>query len=408
MPLPEFSVKKEEHLLVHALGDYLEPLGCFSSFKELSRSLLYQSLLPQISEIVNGIEYGFYAAPPVYQKKKFFRAVAWNLERGMEYEGILHTLRHHPDLCTADLFFFPETDSGMVRSGNRNSARDLACELGMNYFFAPSYLNLCIGNSTEQHIQGKNLLGLHGNSILSRFSLENLRIVPLKNCKDKMKGEEKRIGCQKALVCEVDFPFQKITAICAHLDAHSSQRQRASQMETILSAVDSTPYPVLLGGDLNTNCYNTRHALFAFFGFWNKVFRGVDDVIENHYPYPDRTYDRFLFEILKRHGMKTDDFNEPGEGTLHYHVDDIKGNYLVREVVPEWCRKMMEKTLRRHGGQVSLKLDWFAARGLRPAGPETGAAPPHVLPNLKFGRKPLSDHDPIVVDLDIYAHSRFQ
>ncbi len=405
MTLPELSSKKKEYLLIHDLGDYLPALASFSSTRKLSRSLIFRSLIPQINEVVSGLEYGFYAEPPLYQKKKFYRGVSWNLERGMNYEGILRALKENPDLGSADLFLFQETDSGMVRSGNRNIARDLACELGMNYFFAPSYLNLCIGNSTEKHIGGKNLLGLHGNSILSRYPLENLRIVSLQNCKDKMKGEEKRIGCQKALICEVDFPFQKVTVICAHLDAHSSQRQRASQMESILSAVDTTPYPVLLGGDLNTNCYNTRHALFAFFGFWNKVLRGGDNMIENHYPYPDRTYDRFLFQVLKSYGMKTDGFNEPGMGTLHYHVDDIKGNYLVREVVPEWCRKVMEKTLRRHGGKVSLKLDWFAARGLRPAASETGAAPPRVLPHLKFGGKSLSDHDPIVVDLDIYGGS---
>ncbi len=98
--------------------------------------------------------------------------------------------------------------------------------------------------------------------------------------------------------------------------------------------------------------------------------------------------------------MDYQSFNETGVGTLHYHVDDLKGNHLVREVVPEWCRRVMDNTLRRHGGKVSLKLDWFAGRGLKPA---TGGLPPKVFPRTGFGGKTLSDHDPILVDVDIYS-----
>lgn len=388
-----------ESLLFHQLHEFLDTLGKLSSTKKLHNLALYQKLKKDIESVLNGIEYGFYALPSP-DKKPFYRAVAWNVERGIYLDGIIQTLKEHPQISNADLYLVTETDAGMARSRNKNVAREMALALGMNYFFAPSYLNLCKGNSVEAHYDGVNELGLHGNAILSRYPLEDLRIISLPNCKDKMKGKEKRLGCQKALIATVCLPSKKMTAVCAHLDAHSSHRQRAHQMKLILEAVKDDPNPVLLGGDLNTCTYNANHALFAFFGFWHKVFMGVDDVIDNHYPYPDRYFDRFLFKELKRYGMDYESLNEIGKGTLHYHVDDLKGNHLVKEVIPEWCRQIMEKTLRRHGGKVSLKLDWFAGKGIKAASQLPGASPPQVVSKLIKDGKPLSDHDAILLDFN--------
>lgn len=391
-----------ESLLTHELKDYLDNLGKFHSLRKLHRSLLYKSLKEELERVTNEGEYGMYAPPLPYEKKPFFRLTAWNVERGVHFDGILHTLKHHAEISKSDVFLLTETDIGMARTQNRNVARELALELGMNYFFAPSYLNLCKGNSIEGHYEGDNELGLHGNAILSRYPIENLRMVPIKNCKDKMKGKEKRIGCQKALIADVNFPFKKVGVVCAHLDAHSSQRQRAHQMKTILKTLKKNRYPVLLGGDLNTSSYNARHAFFAFCGFWFKVFHGADTVIENHYPYPNRFYDRHLFKVLKRHELDFESFNELGTGTLHYTVEDMRGNYLMQEVVPEWCRRVAENKLKQHGGKTSFKMDWFAGKWLKPASTESGALPPKVIPHLTHHGKPVSDHDPILVDVDVY------
>ncbi|MBI4411716.1 MAG: endonuclease/exonuclease/phosphatase family protein [Deltaproteobacteria bacterium] len=391
-----------ESLLTHQLKDHLRHLSHFGSLKALKKSIPYRALQNEIERVVGGIEYGFYAPALPLEKKPFYRVVAWNLERGLEFDGILHTLKNHPELSRGDVFLFSETDIGMARTQNRNVARELAKNLGMNYFFAPSYLNLCKGNAVEDHVAGENDLGLHGNSVLSRYPLDNLRSVPLKNCKDKMKGKEKRIGCQKTLLAEVSFPFKKVTVACVHLDAHSSQRQRAGQMKTVLDALKENPCPVVLGGDLNTSSYNARHAFFAFCGFWFKVFHGADRVIDEHYTYPYRFYDRHLFRHLREAGMNYVDFNEPGVGTLHYTVEDMRGNYLMQEVVPEWCRKVAENKLKKHGGKASFKLDWFAARGVKSANGNSKAVSPKVVSHLRFMGRPISDHDAIFVDVDIY------
>ncbi|OGQ07690.1 MAG: hypothetical protein A3G32_00650 [Deltaproteobacteria bacterium RIFCSPLOWO2_12_FULL_40_28] len=391
-------------LIEHHLNAYKDELQKYTSTKSLLKSALFKSLKDQILLVVNGMEADQFSLRVPYERKKFYRFVTWNIERGINFNDVVHVFKTHPDLSRADVIYLVETDIGMARTRNVNIARELARELKMNYFFATSYLNLCKGNLAEGHYEGENELGLHGNAILSRYPLHNLRTQPLKNAIDKMRGKEKRLGCQKALVCEIEFPFRKVTGVAAHLDAHSSQRQRAAQLKSILSFLAEGRHPLVLGGDLNTSSYNARHALFAFFGFWNKVFRGVDHVIANHYPYPDRYFDRFLFKVFKDYGFDYEHFNEIGQGTLHYSIEDIKQNHLVREVVPEWCRRVMEETLKRHGGKCSLKLDWFAGKWVKPAHSDLGALSPKVYHNLvcKNGT-PISDHDPILVDIDIYS-----
>ena len=87
---------------------------------------------------------------------------------------------------------------------------------------------------------------------------------------------------------------------------------------------------------------------------------------------------------------------------MHYTVEDMKGNYLMQEVVPEWCRRIAENTLKKHGGKASFKLDWFAGKGLKVANQDKGAIPPKVIPHLTHQGKPISDHDAILVDIDVY------
>lgn len=388
-----------ESFLDHQLGDYFPIMGQFSSLARLEKSLVYRSLKPAIEKLMSGIEYGFYApAPPASAptSKKHFTAVAWNLERGICFEGILYHLKNHPRLKDADLYFLTETDVGMARSANRNVARELARELELNYVFAPCYLNLCKGNEAEGHYEGENTMALHGNALLSRYPLTNLRSIPLRNCRDKMRGGEKRLGCQKAVLADVAMPGLRLTAAVAHLDAFSSHRQRADQMESIITALGLSPHPVLLGGDFNTSGYDSRNAFYAVVGFINKLLRGMGDIIANHAGYPFKYFDRFVFEVLERAGFDYQSLNEPGVGTFVYCVDDLKGNQIVTDVVPGWCRDAFIRIFKKFGGRVALKLDWFAGRKVRPA-LETGG-PPLVIHDLEYDDKPVSDHAAIRLD----------
>ncbi|MBL8149751.1 MAG: endonuclease/exonuclease/phosphatase family protein [Blastocatellia bacterium] len=396
----------EEKLIKHNLKVHFKELAQNSSTPELYTSSLYQQLKTDIEAVLRGCEYrkGLgYDLP----EKPFYRAVAWNVERGICFEAILEELKTNAILSRADILLLTETDLGMARSNNRNVARELAHELGMNYYFVPAYINLCKGSGIESDFEGENDLSLHGNAILSRYPIRDLQPIPLRNAKDKMKGKEKRIGNQQALALTVDFPQGSVRAVCIHLDALSAQVQRQRQMEVILKELKvEKGIPVILGGDLNTSTYNSRHAFYAICGFWYRVFMGAGNVIANHYPYPERYFESGLFNLIKSYGFDYERSNQLGAGTVHYSTSDFKKYKNLSDWVPQWCFAFIEWALRSHGGKCSLKLDWFATKEVnvvtRPfQDGEHTATQPFVIGGLNEDGKELSDHDPIVLDFTL-------
>ena len=323
--------------------------------------------------------------------KSRYRVVAWNLERGIEYEGQLKEFQAHPYLTSADVFLLTETDVGMARSGNRNIARGLARELALHYAFTPCYLNLAKGAGVENDAGGRNELGLHGNAILSRYPIRNARPVFLENGRDKMRGREKRLGRQTAAAAEIEFPNAELTVCSVHLDAQSRRRHRRDQMRDVLDGLGGAG-PAVIGGDWNTTTFNSSSALRAIMGFWRRVFMGPGHVIENHFLRPYAWFERELFELLETRGFDWRRANSLDERTTSYDVDDVKTHKNLREWVPAWCFDFIRWSLRRHGGKCPLKIDWFATRGVE-------AAAPVVLHEFREGRKPLSDHDAIGIDI---------
>lgn len=398
----------KEQLIIHNLKPYFSELSQFQNSEELRASSIYQRLLPEIDKVVKGSEYRCVTNNQL-TAKPFYRAVAWNLERGIYCDEILNELKNNELLNKADLLLLTETDLGMARSKNRNIARELALALGMNYYFLPAYINLCKGSGIEADFDGENEYALHGNAILSRYPMKDFQSIHLKNAKDKMRGKEKRIGNQQVLAATIEFPQGPIRAVCIHLDALSTQKQRQNQMISILDRLEVPDnMPVLLGGDWNTSTYNSSKAFYAICGFWYRVFMGVGNVIKNHYPYPDRYFERGLFQQLKKYNYDYETCNELGAGTNHYSIDDFKKIRNLSDWVPKWCFAFIEWALRPHGGKCSLKLDWFASRNLRVVTANDKlqyngykAIPAKVIQGIKYHDHEISDHDPISVDFMI-------
>lgn len=358
---------------------------------ELLAHPVYERIEPLATSVLTKAESESFARNEATARDEY-RVVGWNLERGIQYEGQLEALKNHEYLVRSDLLLLTETDVGMARSGNRHIARDLARELGMYYAFAPCYVNLSKGAGIEYDVEAENELGLHGNAILSRYPLHNVRSVRLKNGKDKMAGREKRLGQQTALVAEVAFPGKTVTAVSVHLDAQSSQPHRRDQMRDVLDGL-TDDHPVIIGGDWNTTTYNSSRAFHAIMGFWLRVFMGVDNVIDNHYLHPYNRFETALFELIESRGFDFRACNRLGEHTTSYDVDDVKTNKNLREWVPAWCFTFIRWALRNHDGKCPLKIDWFATRGLR-------ATNPVILHEFREGREPpLSDHDIIGIDI---------
>ena len=362
-----------------------------NSTSELEALSLYASLEPLVREVLDHADVGDFtrsAAPARPQ----YRLVAWNLERGIQFSGQLEALRSDPYLREADALLLTETDVGMARSGNRAVAQELARELGLHYACVPCYLNLAKGAGVERDHAGENDLGLHGNAILSRYPIQNVRPVRLKNGKDKMSGREKRLGRQTAVVADIEFPNFPVTVASIHLDAQSTQRHRHDQMRDVLDGL-ATDRPTIVGGDWNTTTYNSSRAFHAIMGFWLRVFMGVDNVINNHYLHPYNYFEKDLFGLIEASGFDYRQCNILGERTTSYDAEDIKTNKNLGEWVPGWCFACIRWALRNHDGKCPLKIDWFATRGIR-------CKDPTVIHHLREGREiPLSDHDAIGVDL---------
>lgn len=292
-----------------------------------------------------------------------------------------------------------ELDCGMARTDNRFVAREIATKLSYNYVFATCYIALSRGNRWEMRMSGENTTALHGNALLSPFPLRQAHSVALPNGKDKMRGTEKRLGCQRAVVADVEHPQGMFRAVSLHLDAHSSQPHRQRQMRIVLDHLEGLRprLPTLIGGDWNTSGYNSRRALYSILGYWRRVLMGVPYVVDNHYPYPERWFERKLFRELERRDYGYRDLNQLGRCTLHYDVRDQGSNENMADWIPSWCFPFINWALAKQQGRCSLKLDWFAGRDITAA--VADGLPPQVIGDLRDATGgTLSDHDPVVLD----------
>jgi len=364
----------------------------FASTPAFERSSLYHELRPALASVLEQTHGDSYLDRPAPAKSSY-RILAWNVERGKQLAGQRELFRSHEYLSTCDVLLLTETDVGMARSGNVDVARTLAQDLGMQYAFVPCYYSLVKGSGTERDIEGENDLGLHGNAILSRYPMRNLVPISLRNGIDKLAGNEKRLGSQTSLAATIDFPNLSLPAACVHLDANSTQRHRADQMRNVLEAVPSDG-PALIGGDWNTTTFDSSSAFRAIMGYWRRVFMGPGNVIRNHYLHPNRWFERHLFRLLENQKFDYRNCNHIGEHTIFYDVEDIRQHKGLAEWVPGWCFPFIRWALREHGGGCPLKIDWFAARGLR-------CSEPRVIHNLTCDGIALSDHDAIGVDVHV-------
>ncbi len=388
----------EESGLEHGLVEYFGELARFGSARSLEQSTLYQRLKPEIDRVMRTVlEESF--APPRPVAGSALRATAWNVERGIQLQGILEVLREHPRMCDSDVLMLTEVDLGMARTQNLHVAREIARALRLNYAFANSYISLVKGSGLEYHVRGENSLALHGNALFSRFPLLRAHRIALPNGKDLMAGKEKRLGHQQAVAAIVEHPHGPFWGVSLHLDAHCTQRHRHRQMRLVLDHLDALRprLPILIGGDWNTSTYNSKRAAYSILGYCRRVLMGVQHVVKNHYPHPDRWFERRLFGELKRRGYDYQGLNELGVGTLHYHVDDEAINTNMGDWVPGWCFWFIRWALNRVGGNCSMKLDWFAGRGIEPS----SESPPKVIGEIHDRDNPLSDHDPIVLDFSL-------
>lgn len=383
-------------ILEHSLNGRFDELLKFESLTALESASIHAEIKDEAERILNSVVYEEFANPGESALEDRISAVAWNIERGNIYEGIVDALKDHDGLNDKDVLLLTELDHGMARSGNRYVAQQIAKELGLNYAFAPVYIALQKGSGVEAMAEGDNTNSIHGLAMFSKWPMRNIQAVPLPNGKDKMWGTEKRLGWLRALIAEIEHPSGTFRAVTVHLDAHCSRAHRRLQMKIILDHLETLPaMPTLIGGDWNTTTFNSQSSTRAIMGYWRRVFMGPKNVAKNHLPHPERYFERPMFTDLERRGYNFRKLNNVGTGTLHYHVESIEKNTNLRDWVPEWCFPFIFWAANRVGGSVSGRLDWFAGKGIEP----TGNAAAKTIGDLKDETgTPLSDHDAITLD----------
>ncbi len=392
----------EPSTLDHELHRCFKDLAQFQSTEACMTSTIYSEIRPELERVLGGIEQGSFSPAESPRAGVTIRVAAWNIERGIQLDGVLEVLSSDPTLAASELLLLTEVDYGMARTANRHVAREIAAGLGVHYAFAPCYLALNKGAGVEAEAEGENTLALHGNAIMSRFPLRNAHTLALPNGKDKMVGREKRLGSQHAIIAEVDHPLGMFRTVALHMDAHSSQRHRHRQMRLLLDHLEGLEprLPVLIGGDWNTTTHNASRALYSILGYVRRVLMGVRGVLRRHYPHPDRWFERHLFRELESRGYNYRDLNVPGGCTLHYSIRDLSANKNMGEWIPQWCFSFINWALEKEGGRCSLKLDWFAGKGIRVDANDPEQAPA-ILVGMTEKEPPLSDHDPIVLGFTI-------
>lgn len=215
-------------------------------------------LIPEIDdvEVWNGAR----SAPP----RETLRVIAWNMERGRHWKDGVRLIRETESLRDPDVLLLGEMDLGMARSGNEHTTREMAKALGMNYAYGVEFLELTGGELGErERYPGENEWGYHGNAILSRYPLRDVRMLRLPGGEKWYDGKsyganeseqvQKRLGGRMALFATVRTG-RDVTLVTTHLessarDAPMRKRQTGLLLDALRGYAGDTP--VLLGGDLN-------------------------------------------------------------------------------------------------------------------------------------------------------------
>jgi endonuclease/exonuclease/phosphatase family metal-dependent hydrolase len=386
----------------------VERLRAIPTRRELERSPIWAATRDAVEELTAGLEFGRPRSPAPRPESGFVRAVTWNIERGNRLDATLAFLAENEAIRACDVLLLNEVDIGMARSGNRNVAAEIADRLGFEYVFGNSYLCLGHGDARDGQSAAANEVGLHGNTILSRWPLVRAENVSVAVTRDKFESSEKRLGHKKALWAEVDAPIGRLAVVSAHLDPYASPEQRVRQLADVLRTIESRQIeaPVLLGGDLNTTTYDLETIPRLLWNVALKMARGGFPHALDHYMRPHALYERALFEALRAAHFEIEPFNDMTRGSARYEVGTFDSESKIRDHLPGFVVHLLRWRLKPWNGVAPLKIDWFAARGLRalgggerrdPGGRESMS--PTVFERARWQGQALSDHDPVLVDV---------
>ncbi len=182
----------------------------------------------------------------------------WNIDRGGHLDDIKAQMRRlKPDVC-----IFQEVDLGARRTHGQDVAKELAEAFGMNYVFAPEFLELSQGTPEDPAYHGQALLTTLPvrSSRMIRFQHQSGWWKPRKLLISTLPLLQRREGGRVALVTELDNGGKPLVVYNLHLESKGTEQLRLDQLNEVLD--DAQQYspgtPVIIAGDLNTFVFHSR------------------------------------------------------------------------------------------------------------------------------------------------------
>ena len=312
------------------------------------------AMIPQFSQA----EIHNIAAAPE-QAPDSLGVLVFNMERGVHLAELGDFLENCPEVRPYDVILANELDDGCVRSGQRDTTKELAERLGMNYVFGLEFIEL---------VNSEDAKGFHGNAIFSRWPIKRAKVVRLPEQYNWYFDRQRRIGGRLAILAELDVNGRSVGVGTIHLENRTHGPGRQEQLETILKAADEmfVGMPVALGGDLNTNTFDGRDK----------------DAIQEIAGSPELQR-RCLEDVAAWEGCL------PAAEKAGYKAMPDQPILTRRKPLPG-------------GGHLDLRLDWLLLRDLEPTDSRTistcretwpFAAPGSPLE--AFGGQELSDHNAV-------------
>ena len=185
-------------------------------------------------------------------RSEVLRIVSWNINRGLQLNAVIDFLAD----SSADLILLQEADIHAHRSHWRNTPREIAQALQMNYVFGREFEELGQGLASAS--------AYHGQATISRFPISHPRLLRF-SCQSafwrprwyipRLQVFQRRLGARMVLICEIRIEGKALISYNAHLESRGSDELRANQLGEILTEVGRKPpeMDVLVAGDFNFN-----------------------------------------------------------------------------------------------------------------------------------------------------------
>jgi len=210
-------------------------------------------------------------APNRFWPPTSLRVVDWNIDRGLQLEGILDFLGS----TDADILLLQEVDINARRTRRLNVAEEIARKLRMDYVFGREFQELVQGSAASP--------AYHGQTTLSKWPISNARLIHFSRQSrfwephwfvPKIDPFQERLGGRIALVTEINVAGSRLVAYNLHLESRGHNELRLSQLQEVLTdaARQDSQSPQIIAGDFNLDASKCSAAgAFASSGFQDAI-----------------------------------------------------------------------------------------------------------------------------------------